>query len=393
MACFGDGNIWHVSGIVHDESGFPATGNPRCISDLVGALYRKLENHLDEIEKYEWIGAGKCDGLIVITGIAARSAKNAIEQLRAQGINVAQFWPINRDVNTIKFDSMEGEPVQAITGKYEAEVVLLLPVRMGYVFTGWYPNAECKEDERIGMSGDTVTIGTAAETTYYAGWSAEEVGYTVVYMIEKENLDHDPDINNPADFYASDIVITDRTAIVGEEVTASEEDLAYGFTAGMLYKDDYVPNLVITDCIGADTAVVAGDGSTVVNVYFARRKLNLIFDLSESLNLNSEQAVQMWVRFKNSDQYLQHYQISNVKYGEDITSRWPSDYTCSFYSRNDAGEYIPARFTGWNYPGARWLILSHRYKVEGLALSYASVSRIRTDIIMLQPSRAKLPRT
>jgi pyruvate/2-oxoacid:ferredoxin oxidoreductase alpha subunit len=53
MATYGDGYRWYATGIVHDETGFPATNDPKKINDLVKRIISKIEDHQEEIESYE----------------------------------------------------------------------------------------------------------------------------------------------------------------------------------------------------------------------------------------------------------------------------------------------------------------------------------------------------
>jgi 2-oxoglutarate ferredoxin oxidoreductase subunit alpha len=94
MATYGDGYRWYATGIVHDETGFPATNDPQKINDLVKRLIGKIENYQDEIESYEEYLTEDADILIVSIGLVGRSAKAAIDAARSMGINVGLFRPI-----------------------------------------------------------------------------------------------------------------------------------------------------------------------------------------------------------------------------------------------------------------------------------------------------------
>lgn len=94
LATFGDGYRWYVSGIIHDETGFPATNSPQQISDQNRHLQRKISNHLAEIESYEEYRTEDAELLIVSIGLVSRSVKAAIDAVRCQGLNVGLFRPI-----------------------------------------------------------------------------------------------------------------------------------------------------------------------------------------------------------------------------------------------------------------------------------------------------------
>lgn len=94
MATYGDGYRWYATGIVHDETGFPATNDPQKITDLVKRIISKIEDHQDEIESYEEYLTEDADIVIISIGLVGRSAIAAIDEARAQGIKAGLFRPI-----------------------------------------------------------------------------------------------------------------------------------------------------------------------------------------------------------------------------------------------------------------------------------------------------------
>ena len=94
MATYGDGYRWYATGIVHDETGFPATNDPQKITDLVKRIISKIEDHQDEIESYEEYMTEDADIVIISIGLVGRSAIAAIDEARALGIKVGLFRPI-----------------------------------------------------------------------------------------------------------------------------------------------------------------------------------------------------------------------------------------------------------------------------------------------------------
>lgn len=94
MATFGDGYRWYCSGITHDETGFPVANNPQLIQDDIHRLMGKIENNLADIESYEEYMTEDADILFVSIGLVSRAAKDAIQQLRQDGIKAGLFRPI-----------------------------------------------------------------------------------------------------------------------------------------------------------------------------------------------------------------------------------------------------------------------------------------------------------
>ena len=93
MATFGTGYHWHVTGLIHNETGFP-DGSPNATKLLMDRLNAKITDHLDDIMMYEEYRLEDADIAIVAYGGTARTAYAAIDMAREQGIKVGMFRPI-----------------------------------------------------------------------------------------------------------------------------------------------------------------------------------------------------------------------------------------------------------------------------------------------------------
>ena len=93
MADFGTGYRWHVTGLFHDETGFP-TGKTEIIDNQLKRLMNKFSKYEDEILLWEESKIEDAEILLVAYGSTARSALDAIETLRNEGIKVGLFRPI-----------------------------------------------------------------------------------------------------------------------------------------------------------------------------------------------------------------------------------------------------------------------------------------------------------
>lgn len=98
MAPFGKGYRFHVTGLVHDESGFPCTDNHAAIEKLLRRLNNKIMAYQDEITLYKEYMTEDADFLIIAFGSAARSAASAVSLLRKEGIKAGllylqTLWP------------------------------------------------------------------------------------------------------------------------------------------------------------------------------------------------------------------------------------------------------------------------------------------------------------
>ncbi|NLW40087.1 MAG: 2-oxoacid:acceptor oxidoreductase subunit alpha [Tissierellia bacterium] len=93
MASFGKGYRYHVTGLVHDETGFP-TSDHEVAEKLITRLVNKIEANKDDIVEYEEYRLEDADEAIIAYGATARSAKSAIDTLREEGRKIGLFRPI-----------------------------------------------------------------------------------------------------------------------------------------------------------------------------------------------------------------------------------------------------------------------------------------------------------
>ena len=92
MANFGSGYRYNITGLVHDETGFP-TNSTKEAAKLIDRLMAKINNNLDDILIYEEGYAQEAETLFIAFGGIVRSVKEAVATLREQGHNVGYFAP------------------------------------------------------------------------------------------------------------------------------------------------------------------------------------------------------------------------------------------------------------------------------------------------------------
>jgi 2-oxoglutarate ferredoxin oxidoreductase subunit alpha len=97
MAPFGDGYRYHVTGLAHDERGFP-TQNPAIISATQRRLQDKIERQRQDIVQFETFACDDADVVVFAYGIVSAAARQAVMEARAQGIRAGLFraitlWP------------------------------------------------------------------------------------------------------------------------------------------------------------------------------------------------------------------------------------------------------------------------------------------------------------
>lgn len=94
MAAFGEGHRYHITGLFHDESGFPSNSSKNA-EKMLNRMMDKVSNNHDDIVAYDEYMTEDAEYLIVSYGSTARGAKNAINTLRKEGVKVGLFRPIS----------------------------------------------------------------------------------------------------------------------------------------------------------------------------------------------------------------------------------------------------------------------------------------------------------
>jgi len=90
---FFKGYRYHITGLHHGPTGFP-TEDAKLSQELIDRLFNKILAHKDEIESYEEFMIDDADILIIAYGSVSLAVKEAIKQLREEGIKVGLFRPI-----------------------------------------------------------------------------------------------------------------------------------------------------------------------------------------------------------------------------------------------------------------------------------------------------------
>ena len=143
MPNFGDGYHFHVTGLMHNEKGFPTT-HPETIRQLMARLKRKMEP-LPLWLPAEHYRLKDAEVAVVAYGITARVAKEAVDRLRDQGILAGVYrprilWPVGRSdlIETLgKFQSIvvaemnQGQWVEVVERYLPNSVRVLLQSKLG----------------------------------------------------------------------------------------------------------------------------------------------------------------------------------------------------------------------------------------------------------------------
>ena len=178
------------------------------------------------------------------------------------------------------------------------------PMKAGYIFDGWFTDEACSQAYTFGQTVET-------DLTLYANWREGTAGYKVVYW--KETL-------------------TDGVYDYVSQASAS------GATGSTVKADTY-GKAASYSCFHYDSkaskdVTIAGDGSTVLNVRYARNSYVFKFHLNDGNG-----SIQIGGKTYTGSNYS-----FIAKFGEAIADRWPAGNDVQY--RNSSW--------GWNWYFNGW---------------------------------------
>lgn len=124
---FFKGYKYHITGLHHGGSGFP-TEDEKLSQNLIDRLFNKIESHIDDIVEYEEFQLDDAEIVIIAYGSVSLSVKEAIANLRKNGIKVGLFRPITLWPSPAKQLKALGEKFKKILvielnkGQYKQEI-------------------------------------------------------------------------------------------------------------------------------------------------------------------------------------------------------------------------------------------------------------------------------
>lgn len=222
------------------------------------------------------------------------------EELTEQTIinNNVEASAVVADGTWVTFDSQGGTSVPSAQVREDGTIdCTAVPTRAGFNFDGWFTAA---------TGGDKVTIDTVFDSsaTIYAHWTAQQVNYTVIYWQENANWDNQYLDEASRDKVQYSYVKSEvKTGTAGQVTSAAAGAPNNGFKAARVENKE-----------------IAGDGSTIVNVYYDREVYSVRF---KSLDCNKLSHL----LGHNANCYkLDPSKTITEKYGATIGSKWPGGF-------------------------------------------------------------------
>ena len=93
MANYGEGYRFHVTGLMHDETGFP-TGDPKLVQECQERLLRKIDASAGEIAQFRERFLDDAETVVISFGSTARAVNHAVGSLRSRGLPLGTLRPL-----------------------------------------------------------------------------------------------------------------------------------------------------------------------------------------------------------------------------------------------------------------------------------------------------------
>lgn len=219
----------------------------------------KEPNSTLDLSKYEVVPTSAEEGFL-----GWNTTKNniaALDNMYTVPNTDISLYPVIVAGHWLRFDKNDNDedPTEAtytspvfVTGNVNSSVKPADPTRSGYTFAGWYENEQTTGNPY--SFSETLT----SSKTLYAKWTPNEVKYKVVYWQE-----------NPDDYGFSYKESEEKTGTAGTKTSTSSIANKYsGFHLHSNTETDRTDTEHLAHV--TEEAVIKGDGTTVVNVYYDR---------------------------------------------------------------------------------------------------------------------------
>ena len=212
---------------------------------------------------------------------------------------VTYVYPVVKNGFWVTFDTKGGDYMAPQFRMETLDLSTVTPTRNGYTFDGWYD-----------ADGNPVTTvsGTATVTAHWKANSKTE--YTVIHWLE----------NADDDGYSSKD-IEKKTGATNSRTNAKAKSYS-GFTAQTI-----------------EQKTIAGDGSTIVNVYYKRNVYDVKFYSYSSRRNPSKEYTNLRI---------------TAKYGANISDKWPTYNGSNTWSTSDGGSTYQVNIDTMPLNGAKF---------------------------------------
>ena len=287
-------------------------------------------NTIDESDPDSHPAAWACVGWT--TDWAKGIAGEGLEESITISDHDVNLYPVIRAAHWIVFEENGGtyvKPEYVINGEQTTEPEA--PTKEGYSFEGWYTDEELTEKFEFGGTLDDLEFGE--DLTLYAKWNAQETTYTVLYWKEELVNGKYEEGNYSSTYIASKGYTAVSGTAVNEDLLTEEIKSGKDVSEEGSETDNDLSKFYHFGHIKSADEEIAGDGSTIVNVYFDINEYEIYFTSYRWNTLTMD-----GMEYKNEASNVRvasvleigeastddAYHIT-VHYGESLKGKWPYD--------------------------------------------------------------------
>ena len=224
------------------------------------------------------------------------------------------------------------------------------PTRDGYTFGGWYESRD--------FSGDPVDFATktySSDTTLYAKWTPKNVSFRVILWTETFDTEIGKTTETRPGRYYSFVETNTGSEPAGTTIeNRADAERIFNKLFTTVQIKSWFPYHETPDLSDIDGELfIAGDGSTIFNVYFDLKTYTLTFNLN-----NGVRGTLIHEGDQAGTYYDSEYKI-NVKIGQDISRLWPTAQEVQDV-RSGWSTYV---FRGWTRSGVSTYFVTKRDKM------------------------------
>ena len=260
------------------------------------------------------------------------------------GAEDLNLYPVVGDIHWVDFDSNGGTPVESKYYHWNevTEKPADQPTKPGYTLEGWYTQKENGDPYQFGGKLDK-------DITLFAHWEpAKTSHYRVLYYIQTNNPKYDS--TAPYVLYK---ITTEKNVLTDSEISAKSYWDKVAQSDDFTQKTPYYGMLTFNEKKSTGKTKVEADGSTVIELYFDRQNMTLLFFNSYAACKNyadTGKSADGDVRMRFTGRFGSYFEDDGLTPGDD--NPYAGEGKTGYWLQYDPSNWIWEFSDGFNFGGA-----------------------------------------